>query len=361
MADDVGWNDVSYNRNITAADAAAAGGRIESYTPNIDALARGGIRLDQHTTDFMCTPSRCSFLTGRLPVHVQQGQAFPETPSAGIPRNMTTIAAKMTSAGYSSHAVGKWDAGIATPTHTPVGRGFATGLSYAEHMIDTYTQSIFPGGTACTLIDPNITDLWDSLEGGPARSLAGTQYVEYIFRDRVAEIVSNFSTSLQRKGLAAASAGDQAQQLATAGRGSLQHELAGAGDPTNATCPGAAAASASESAAAPADRLFLYYAPHIAHYPLQVPPEYLALYDWMTDDESHCNATTPYIWPGSTPANYSCRKQKSAMVSEYVVSQWQRAIRRAALQRAGAGPARWGQGPLAARSLAWHARLWRCW
>lgn len=125
LADDVGYHDVSFTRG-------GSNGTGEFATPQIDALAHEGIILEHHITDFMCTPSRCSLLTGRLPVHVQQGQAFPETPSAGIPRNMTAIAAKMKAAGFSTHAVGKWDAGFATPTHTPEGRVFDTSLVYAE-------------------------------------------------------------------------------------------------------------------------------------------------------------------------------------------------------------------------------------
>ncbi len=40
----------------------------------------------------------------------------------GIPVNMSTLAAKMKEASYAAHQVGKWNAGIATPFHTPQGR-----------------------------------------------------------------------------------------------------------------------------------------------------------------------------------------------------------------------------------------------
>ena len=56
---------------------------------------------------------------GRLPVHVNQNLQNPDQPNQGIPRNMTGMAAKMKLANYSTHFVGKWDAGMATPFHTP--------------------------------------------------------------------------------------------------------------------------------------------------------------------------------------------------------------------------------------------------
>lgn len=41
---------------------------------------------------------------------------------------MTGIGEKMKQAGYATHQVGKWDAGMATPDHIPMGRGFDTSL-----------------------------------------------------------------------------------------------------------------------------------------------------------------------------------------------------------------------------------------
>ena len=78
----------------------------------------------------LCSPSRCSLLTGRLPIHVNDDNKInptnynPKDPVSGfqgIPRNMTVIAEKMKEAGYATHQVGKWDAGMATPSHIPIG------------------------------------------------------------------------------------------------------------------------------------------------------------------------------------------------------------------------------------------------
>ena len=243
---------------FTAGSAARSGGpNGGSFTPHLDALAAEGLVLDHALAAFWCTPSRSSFLTGRLPVHVQMGQDFPETPTAGIPRYMGSLAAKLAAAGFATHAVGKWDAGVGTRDHTPEGRGFNSSLVYFEHMSEQYTQKIFPGGTACTLYDPTITDLWDS--GAPARSLNGTDFLEYLHRDRLTSIL------------------------------------------------------AAHDGATP---LFLYYAPHVAHYPLQVPQDWLERYTaFMGDDEGACNATVPYVYPGAPQgAPMHCRAQGAALM-----------------------------------------------
>ena len=78
---------------------------------------------------------------------------------------MTSIAEKMSSAGYAPHAVGKWDAGIATFKHTPAGRGFESWLGYFGHCNDYWTQIDKCGMASCPgLTDPEATvsmvDLW---------------------------------------------------------------------------------------------------------------------------------------------------------------------------------------------------------
>ena len=50
--------------------------------------------------------------------------AAPQVGGQGIPRNMTTWPQILKRQNYSSHFVGKWDAGFATRGHTPAGRGF---------------------------------------------------------------------------------------------------------------------------------------------------------------------------------------------------------------------------------------------
>ena len=52
VADDLGWNDVSWNNPIVE-------------TPNLQNLADHGIILNSHYSQHICTPSRGALLTGR--------------------------------------------------------------------------------------------------------------------------------------------------------------------------------------------------------------------------------------------------------------------------------------------------------
>ena len=145
LADDLGYGNVGYTR--AAAGAAAA----EVRTPTIDALVAAGIELSRNYVYRVCSPTRSSFQSGRLPVHVNTANldpavsnpADPVSGFAGIPRNMTGIATKLRAAGYKTHFVGKWDAGMATPDHTPAGRGYDTSFGYFHHDNDYWTERLW--------------------------------------------------------------------------------------------------------------------------------------------------------------------------------------------------------------------------
>jgi arylsulfatase I/J len=54
---------------------------------------------------------------------------------------MTGVATKMAAAGYKTASFGKWDAGMATPDHTPHGRGYMTALNYFHHCNDYWSMT----------------------------------------------------------------------------------------------------------------------------------------------------------------------------------------------------------------------------
>jgi len=153
LADDYGWANFGYHNDGSGPHGKQL--QAEIHTPNMDQLVKDGILLDRHYAFRICSPSRSSLMSGRLPMHVNwknTGFTFlnpkdPVSGSAGIPRNMTGMAAKLKQAGYRTHMVGKWDAGAATPEHTPWGRGFETFVGYHQHANDYWNEGV---GFTCT-------------------------------------------------------------------------------------------------------------------------------------------------------------------------------------------------------------------
>ena len=74
---------------------------------------------------------------------------------------VTGVAAMMANAGYRTAMAGKWDGGMATPAHTPRGRGYEDSLLYFHHMNDYYDSTYEnPSGICDGAMRP--VDLWMS-------------------------------------------------------------------------------------------------------------------------------------------------------------------------------------------------------
>ena len=57
-------------------------------------------------------------------------------------------------AGYRTHLVGKWDCGMATPEHTPRGRGYESSFGYFHHANDYWVEVI--GSCPADPEDPEV-------------------------------------------------------------------------------------------------------------------------------------------------------------------------------------------------------------
>jgi Sulfatase len=90
LADDMGFS-----------DPGAFGGEIQ--TPNIDALAKGGLRFTNFYNASRCSPTRASLLTGQYPHRVNLADN-----GRDLGRNGLTIAEALGAAGYQTGMVGKW-------------------------------------------------------------------------------------------------------------------------------------------------------------------------------------------------------------------------------------------------------------
>jgi len=146
-------------------------------------LAAQGRVLNRHYAHYVCSPTRTSFQSGRLPVHVNTNNTVPSIPHSGMPRNMTGIAEKLTSAGYRSHFIGKWDVGMATPQHPPIGRGYNSSLHYFGHANDYWTE------IANFDCKQNYVDLWETDKG--ASTVNGTAYEQDLFGNQIQKVLQN--------------------------------------------------------------------------------------------------------------------------------------------------------------------------
>jgi len=118
LADDLGYSDLGcYGSEIN--------------TPNLDALAKSGLRFQRFYNAARCCPTRASLLTGLYPHEAGMGgmvSAVSSEPDPGpyqgfLNNESVTIAEVLREAGYSTYMSGKWHVGE-KKEHWPRGRGF---------------------------------------------------------------------------------------------------------------------------------------------------------------------------------------------------------------------------------------------
>ena len=114
LADDLGYGDIG------------AYGATLIKTPNLDRLARDGVRLmDFYASSNVCTPSRAGLLTGRYAA--RDGLAdrtVTVNDTRGLPPGATTIATLLKERGYRTGLIGKWHLGHHSEEQRPNAQGF---------------------------------------------------------------------------------------------------------------------------------------------------------------------------------------------------------------------------------------------
>ncbi len=119
LADDLGYGELGCY------------GQEKIKTPNIDGLAKQGIKFTQHYTGApVCAPARCVLMTGQHLGHAEirgnrdsgNGRVFPG--QFPITDEVVTIAEVLKDAGYTNGAFGKWGLGPSNTTGSPMKQGF---------------------------------------------------------------------------------------------------------------------------------------------------------------------------------------------------------------------------------------------
>lgn len=122
VTDDQGWNDIGYHNS-------------EIITPNMDQLAKSGIRLERHYVYPTCSPTRCALLTGQCPSRFGILGPIAGKSKQAIPSDVLTLPRLLKKVNYETHISGKWHLGL-RPEVGPTKYGFDSSYGYLHGQID---------------------------------------------------------------------------------------------------------------------------------------------------------------------------------------------------------------------------------
>jgi arylsulfatase A len=133
QADDLGYGDLSTY------------GQSHFETPNLDRLAREGIRFTQYYAgSTVCAPSRAALMTGLHTGHgwIRGNGEFP------LRDEDVTVAMALGDAGYRTAVIGKWGLGRSGTSGQPDRKGFAFSFGFLDHRHAhrQYTDHLYRGG-----------------------------------------------------------------------------------------------------------------------------------------------------------------------------------------------------------------------
>jgi len=112
LMDDLGYGDIG------------SFGVPDAKTPNIDRLAREGVRLtDFYANGANCSPTRTGFITGRYQQRFSIEQPIPPAAAIGLLPSETSLPRLLKQRGYATALIGKWHLG-SRPEFHPNKHGF---------------------------------------------------------------------------------------------------------------------------------------------------------------------------------------------------------------------------------------------
>ena len=128
LADDLGWNDVSYHGS-------------EIKTPNIDKLISSGVELDRFYVQPTCSPTRAELMTGKSAMRLGITRPISKNQKLGLGLEEKILPQYLKELNYSTYLLGKWHLGSYIPDYFPTRRGFdyfygylTGGIGYWDHI-----------------------------------------------------------------------------------------------------------------------------------------------------------------------------------------------------------------------------------
>src|ERR1700747_782816 len=123
MGDDVGWFNIgAYHQGI-----------MSGKTPNIDQLAREGMRFTDYYAEASCTAGRSNFITGELPIRTGLTTVGQAGATVGMPAQAPTIPTALRALGYAPGQFGKNHLGDRNE-FLPTVHGFDEFWGYLYHL-----------------------------------------------------------------------------------------------------------------------------------------------------------------------------------------------------------------------------------
>ncbi len=139
MGDDIGWFNIgAYHQGI-----------MSGKTPNLDKLAREGMRFTDYYAEASCTAGRANFITGEIPLRTGLTTVGQAGADVGLPAQACTLATALRAQGYVTGQFGKNHLGDLNK-YLPTLHGFDEFFGYLYHldaMSDPYWYS-FPNEQA---------------------------------------------------------------------------------------------------------------------------------------------------------------------------------------------------------------------
>jgi arylsulfatase A len=149
VADDLGFGDLGIY------------GNPDVKTPNLDQLAKEGVRLTQHySASPMCSPARAALLTGKYPHRTGAVDVSTLRGYDRIAETETLLPQWLKQDGYATGMVGKWHNGRDEAKYHPTSRGFDSFLGFCTGGCDYWDWHLDRNGEHVPADGRYLTDVF---------------------------------------------------------------------------------------------------------------------------------------------------------------------------------------------------------